>query len=275
MPILNDLSAAADRGDTGWVEPDDVPRPIVTFGFLSDDLGRVEMDFHRHRKSQLMLLLRGTLSCELESGLWMVPPQSALWVPGDVLHNVTAAGTIEGYIVFVDGSLAATLPQRCCAIAITPLLRELLIRSAGFPLLYPEGGMESHLATLLLDEIAAMPTGNLHLPMPQDTRLRTLARMIMQAPADRGTVQTWARRVGLSERTMARLLTSETGMSFGRWRQQIHLMLALKWLDSGSPVQQVADRLGYESASSFVTMFRKSLGTSPGRYMQERRFAQA
>ncbi|HEY0178705.1 MAG TPA: helix-turn-helix domain-containing protein [Dokdonella sp.] len=45
----------------------------------------------------------------------------------------------------------------------------------------------------------------------------------------------------------------------------------MKWLGTGSSVQQVADGLGYESAGSFVTMFRKALGTSPGRYMAQRR----
>ncbi len=35
---------------------------------------------------------------------------------------------------------------------------------------------------------------------------------------------------------------------------------------TGSSVQQVADDLGYESAGSFVAMFRKAFGTSPGRY---------
>jgi AraC-like DNA-binding protein len=151
------------------------------------------------------------------------------------------------------------------------LLRELLIRSASFPLLYPQGGVETHLVTLLLDEIAAMPTGNLHLPMPRDARLRKLAQMLTDEPAAPGTMQVWAHRAGLSERTMARLLSRETGMSFGRWRQQIQLMLAVKWLGTGVSVQQVADDLGYESAGSFVTMFRKALGTSPGRYMAQRR----
>jgi AraC-like DNA-binding protein len=32
-------------------------------------------------------------------------------------------------------------------------------------------------------------------------------------------------------------------------------------------IQRVAIDLGYDSAGSFVTMFRKTLGTSPGRYM--------
>ena len=33
---------------------------------------------------------------------------------------------------------------------------------------------------------------------------------------------------------------------------------------------QVTVNLGYESMPSFVTMFRKALGTSPARYMAER-----
>lgn len=35
-------------------------------------------------------------------------------------------------------------------------------------------------------------------------------------------------------------------------------------------MQSVANDLGYESASSFVTMFRKALGTSPARDMTRR-----
>jgi AraC-like DNA-binding protein len=271
MPFLTASTIDADGNHADWVEPDDVPRATVSFGVLAENLARMETEFHRHRKAQLMLLVRGIASCEVAGGLWVVPPQSAIWVPGGLEHNISIAGTFEGYNIFIDPVAAANLPATCCTIGVTPLLRELLIRSASFPLLYPEGGMETRLVTLLLDEIAAMPTGNLHLPMPTDARLRKIARLLMDDPADRATMQTWSARAGLSERTLARLLPRETGMSFGRWRQQLHLMLAVKWLGTGSSVQQVAEDLGYESAGSFVTMFRKALGTSPGRYMAERR----
>jgi AraC-like DNA-binding protein len=273
MPLLTDLSAHVE-----WIDPDVVPRPVVTFGASGIDIAsieagpdRLEKDFHRHRKGQLMMLLRGVLTCEIEGSLWIVPPHGALWVPGDVMHKITAAGTIDVYVAFIDSGATSPLPSACCAVTTTPLLRELVIRSATLPVLYPEGGPESHLVTLLLDELAAAPLGTLKLPMPTDRRLRRIAEAIMQAPDDRGTMQIWARRVGLSERTLARLLTQETGMSFGRWRQQLQLMLAVKWLSTGSSVQEVADALGYESAGSFVTMFRKALGTSPGRYVAERR----
>lgn len=271
MPILSEHSSPAE-----WMDPDLVPRPVVTMGaagIMTASLSRqeTETDFRRHHKGELILALRGVLTCEVEGSLWLVPPQSAIWVPGDVLHKVKAAGTVECYLVFIDPSVASSLPSNCCALSTTPLLRELLIRSASLPVLYADGGMESHLVTLLLDEIAMAPIDNLHLPMPADVRLRKIFEIIMDDPADRGTIQTWARRVGLSERTLARLLTQQTGMSFGRWRQQLHLMLAVKWLGTGSSVQQVAAGLGYESAGSFVTMFSKALGTSPGRYMAGRR----
>lgn len=265
MPLLNDLSA-----DHDFIDPDDVPRPVVAYGMLVERVGEMELAPHSHRQGQLLLVLRGVLSCEVQGGLWIVPPQSAIWMPGDVLHSIKAAGPMEGYNLFVAPELAATLPATCCSLSASPLLRELLRRVASYPALYPEGGRESRTVALLLDEIAAAPTGNLHLPMPSDRRLRKIAEQLTSNPADSATMSTWAKRVGLSERTLARQLQQETGMSFGRWRQQLNIMLALQWLAAGQSIQQVASDLGYESAGSFVTMFRKALGTSPGRYMAQR-----
>lgn len=130
--------------------------------------------------------------------------------------------------------------------------------------------METHLGALLLDEVAVAPVGKLQLPMPTDGRLRKIVEMMMANPSDQGTMKIWARRAGLSERTLARMIARQTGMTFGRWRQQLNIMLALQWLANGATIQRVAIDLGYESAGSFVTMFRKALGTSPGRYMAER-----
>ena len=281
MPILRELS---DLDPTRWPDADKIPRPLVTIGADSSlwanlskaaiaNLNRQEIDFHHHEKHQLVLSLRGVLTCEVEQGLWLVPPQSAIWVPGGMRHKIEASGAIECYVSHVDPRAAPALPSMCCALAASPLLRELLIRSASLPVLYEESGSAAHLVALLLDEIATAPVGNFHLPIPADARLRQIVDMIMSHPADRGTMRTWARRIGVSERSLARLLDRETGMSFGRWRQQLHLMLAVKWLESGASVQQVAEDLGYESPGNFVTMFRKALGSSPARYMAERRDA--
>lgn len=265
MPILTELSNEAD-----WVEPDEVPRAVVTYGFIAKDFGGLELDLHRHRKGQVVLVQSGALSCEVEGGLWIVPPRSAVWIPGSALHSIKVSGTLEGYGAFIDPEVSAALPTRCCAVSVTPLLRELLTRAAHLPILYEEGGANARLLAVLLDELAAAEIEHLHLPMPGDARLRRIVDAMIAAPADRGTIDVWAKHAGLSERTLARVIRRETGMSFGRWRQQLGILLAVKWLAGGVSIQQVANDLGYESVPSFVTMFRKAMGTSPGRYMAQR-----
>ena len=71
--------------------------------------------------------------------------------------------------------------------------------------------------------------------------------------------------------SFARLMQRETGLSFGRWRQQLHLIIALRELASGVPVQNVAATLGYESVNAFITMFRKAMGSTPAHYFAERK----
>jgi AraC-like DNA-binding protein len=264
MPILNALS------DFEWIEPDDVPRAIVAFGAQMSDADGFELEPHRHRKGQMLLVQRGALSCEVEGGLWIVPPRSAIWIPGGALHAIRATGALEGYNAFVDPAVGERLPQACCAVSVTPLLRELLARAAHLPYFYDEDGVNARLVAVLLDELASAQVEDLHLPMPSDVRLRKVVDEMMASPANRGSLKVWAQRAGMSERTLERLINRQTGMSFGRWRQQLGVVLAVKWLAAGASIQQVAGDLGYESVPSFVTMFRKALGTSPGRYMAER-----
>ncbi|WP_422927483.1 AraC family transcriptional regulator [Singulisphaera sp. PoT] len=259
------------KSHDGPFEPDSVPRPVMAAGgsIVTGPSG-MELVDHQHRKAQLMYMARGVLTCTVSQGLWIVPPQCAVWIPGGVRHSVKGVGTIEVYCLFVEPASAPTLPNACCTVSVSRLLRELLLRCAEFPALYPTDGAESRLVTVLLDELAAAPVENLHLPMPTHNALRMVADGMTANPSDRATVHEWAARVGVSERTLSRLVLKETGMSFGRWRQQLHIILALQWLSQGASVQSVATDLGYENASSFVVMFRKALGTSPARYMTQR-----
>jgi AraC-like DNA-binding protein len=106
--------------------------------------------------------------------------------------------------------------------------------------------------------------------MPSDPQLRAILQSMMTNPSDRGTIETWSRRAGLSQRTLARRIAAETGMSFGRWRQRLNIILALRWIAAGKTIESVAVDLGYENTGSFITMFRKAMGTSPARYVAER-----
>lgn len=246
-----------------------VARPANAIG-MSMTEGGLESEPHSHHEAQLMYLVRGEMTCEASNALWIVPPRSALWIPGSVVHRLRGRAPLEGYSVFVDPEIAPSLPRECCAVSVTPLFRELLLRLATRPLLYDLEGPDARLVGVLLDELAQVTMENHRLPMPTDPRLRALVERMTADPASPATTRTWAKRIGVGERTLNRLLVAETGLSFGRWRQQLHIVLALQKLSRGASVQSVALDLGYESASSFVTMFRKALGASPARYMRER-----
>ncbi|MBP2869997.1 MULTISPECIES: AraC family transcriptional regulator [Pseudomonas] len=248
---------------------DSVSRPVVALSATS-----VKKDWenarHQHRKAQLIYSLRGILNCEIEDGVWIVPPQCAVWIPGDLPHAARGAGETECYCLFVEPDAAPELPKTCCTIAVSPLLRELIMKVAGFPEFYAQGGREDRLIATLLDELVAAPVEDLHLPMPRDLRLRRLVEMMLDDPTDKTAKADWATRIGMSERSMSRLLLHEIGMSFGRWRRQMHVILALQRLTKGESVQTVALELGYENASGFVTMFRKAVGKPPARYLSDR-----
>ncbi|WP_245466991.1 MULTISPECIES: helix-turn-helix transcriptional regulator [unclassified Mesorhizobium] len=265
MPILRQWNDLAELMPT----VEEARRDVVTVGVEMVTEG-LELDHHSHRKSELLLGLSGVFRCEVEGGIWIVPPQCALWVPGGMVHRIAASGNIDSYAAFVQPAAGAKLPTTCCTITVSPLLRELIVRSAQFPADHEADGVESGVAALLLHEVSTAPLGNLHLPMPTDPRLRSIFQDMITDPADRGTLESWAKRSGLSVRSLERVIAAETGMSFGRWRQQLSIILSVQWLASGASVKQVAGDLGYENVSSFVTMFRKALGVSPARYMAER-----
>jgi AraC-like DNA-binding protein len=119
---------------------------------------------------------------------------------------------------------------------------------------------------VILDQIHSLPVAPLHLPIPEDRRLRAIATAMTANPGDVRTLADWVHTVGASSRTLARLFLAETDMSFRHWRQQVRLLEALRHLASQEPVTTVALDLGYDSPSAFIAMFKRALGMTPGQY---------
>ena len=73
MPFLGNSPENFD-----WIDPDEVCRPVVVYGAAMANVRGLELNLHSHRKGQVLFVQRGALSCELQSGLWIVPPRSAI-----------------------------------------------------------------------------------------------------------------------------------------------------------------------------------------------------
>jgi AraC-like DNA-binding protein len=161
---------------------------------------------------------------------------------------------------------AVSMPTECRVLSVSPLLRELIVRATELPVQYDEKGAAGHVVALILAELQGLQTLSLQLPMPRDSRLRSLCQALIEQPGDQRPLAAWARTLNSSARTLARRFQSETGLSFGAWRQQARVLEAMGRLGSGEAVTQVALDLGYESVSAFSAMFHRATGASPSRF---------
>ena len=113
------------------------------------------------------------------------------------------------------------------------------------------------------DAFGRKPEQDLFLPVPQDERLQKITQGLFDQPDSDADLDDWVEIVGMPRRTLTRRFHKETGMSFAQWRQQLRLMLAMERLAAGEPIAEVAPRVGYQSVSAFIQVFRRALGVTP------------
>lgn len=220
---------------------------------------------HHHARGQLLGAEHGLLTVDAGNCRWVVPATHAVWIPPALPHGLYSHGPYSGWSVYVAASACKELPDKPCILAITGLLREAVTRAAA----WKENVLtasQARLAGVILDEIQSLPLANLGLPMPQDTRLRRIARALTERPHDDRRLEAWAAWAGLSPRTVTRRFSAETGFSFTEWRQRVRLLRALELLAAGQPVTAIALDLGYDNVSAFIALFRRVFGVTPGRY---------
>lgn len=111
-----------------------------------------------------------------------------------------------------------------------------------------------------IDRASPIPT---LLAMPKDSRARALAESVMADPRQPASLEVQCRRFGVSLRTMQRLFRRDVGTDFETWRCQARLMKAVELLAAGRSIKETAFAVGYRQASTFVAMFRRSLGMTP------------
>jgi AraC-like DNA-binding protein len=227
---------------------------------------------HQHDWAQIAYCANGTLHVSVQDAQaphdtsYVVPPSRAVWIAPRSLHTVTVLRAAELHTLYVDPGATPPGWDTSRMIAVSPLLRELMLaleHAAPSP-------RETHLAALTIDEVASAATEPLGVPLPRaeggDKRLRALCEAVLRAPAERATLADWAARVGASERTAARLFRDQLGTSYPHWRRQAVLAHALPLLARGLPVGQVASACGYASDSAFSAMVKAQLGQPPSAF---------
>jgi AraC-like DNA-binding protein len=215
---------------------------------------------------QLIYATRGVLTVHTTRGSWVLPAQRGLWVPAGVEHRIDIPGPVSLRSLYLVARLCRALPRDCCAVNVSPLLRELILYAVQLGALDRRVPEQRRLIAVILDQLKILDSIPLQLPMPAEPRSAKAAGLLLRDPAGSDSLETIAARVGASLRTLERLFRAETGMAVGDWRRRMRVLHALRLLAAGEPVTTVALETGYESTSAFISMFRRELGTTPSRY---------
>ncbi|MEQ9643337.1 MAG: helix-turn-helix transcriptional regulator [Alphaproteobacteria bacterium] len=242
-------------------------RALPLAGLASDYPAGHHIPPHAHATAQLIHASSGMMTVRAAGGSWVVPPQGAVWMPPGTQHEIHCHGKLAMRSLYFASDTVSGLPGQMRVLAVTGLLRELIGRIATEPFRPLDEREIALLLPVVLDEIGRQPTAPLHLPMADEPRLARVMAGVLADPGAETTLAGWARQAGVSARTLARLFESHTGQGFRAWRRQARLLQALAWLSEGRAVTTVALDLGYDSPSAFIAMFRRALGTTPGRLL--------
>ncbi len=246
---------------------EDVPRAVIAIGH--DYPPSFELERHTHRRGQLRYAASGVVAVSTPHGAWVAPPERAVWIPGGIPHAVRMVGAVQTRSVLIEPAASVALGDACGVLAVSPLLRRLLVAAVDLPLEYDEDGRDGLVVKLLVAEIGQASRIPLAIPFPLNPLLAARCHSFLERPRVDETIDRWAASLVMDRRRFTRLFRRETGMSFAEWRQRACLSVALPRLAGGEAVTTIALDLSYESPASFSTMLRRVLGAQPSHYRSQ------
>lgn len=217
---------------------------------------------HSHPTHELLWNIAGACTVTVDDESHIITPQLGLWIPAGARHSgFTPKGTRYGAVQF-NVAAAPRLADSAVAVEISPLLRLLLRRLADGSL----GTQSRQLTETMILDVMVPADNSLRVKTPTAPLLQPIVRTLQGDPGNRLSLERWAKRLGVSTKTITRTFQAETGLSFSRWRSAVRAQQAVVMLAAGADAEDVACRTGYHSVSAFGAAFRRITGRTPGHF---------
>lgn len=219
-------------------------------------------DWHTHAFGQITSAISGSMYVGTPDRVHLLCSAMAIWIPPDTRHWLRYGARNEMIYVDVSREEAQHLGGNCRVVGMTPLLESLM--TATVPSAAPKRSA-AHIATmhtLLRQEFITAADVPLSVAMPHDRRIIGAAHRALEDPGEGD----WLSGVAAGRKTIERLFVAETGLTPARWLRQVRVLHAITRLAAGDKVCMVALDMGYESASAFSYMFRRTIGVCPSRF---------
>ena len=233
----------------------------------------LRLDPHMHREAQLVYAASGTMQVTTPKGRWLVPPDRAVWVPARLEHAIDVLADIEMRTLYFDLAWLKREPRgkgldKEFVVRVSALLHQAILA-----LFDPRNSAERTelLVRLVMLELHQAEDSATFVPVPREPRCRRAALIVLDDPTGVHEIETLAREVGTSARTLSRLFSSQTQLSFKSWCQRARIAAAIERLstDANVSVKQLAGLLGYASVPAFSAAFRQVTGRTPTEFARK------
>jgi AraC-like DNA-binding protein len=224
---------------------------------------------HAHDLHQLEYVVQGVLEVETDTGAYISSERQAAWIPAGLGHISTIDTQVRSVSIFLHPSLIAPRHPNAGIVAVTPLIRQMIIYACRWPIdrASSDAVADSYFrcfAELLAELLESQSLFSL--PTTHHPQLAAALNRTRNSLADI-TIDDAARAAGVSPRSLRRLCHRELQMTWREYAQQARLMKAAALLaDPELSVLQVATRVGFDSASAFTRAFRGAWGRPPSDY---------
>lgn len=257
----------AERIDRGLVAMRG-PDRVVRAGTHLHEGPDLVTGWHSHDLHEIVYAFEGVAEVETEASRFLLPPQRAMWIPAGLEHCTILNG-VRSVAVFFDPDAITGAGTRARALAVSPVLREMMVYATRWPISRPlsDAKAEAYFGALaLLTREAIEDEAPLSLPNSSDPIVGAVMAVTQRDLASATSEQVCA-EIGISERTLRRRFRSATGMSWQEYLHASRLLRAMALLtDAGRSVLEVAMEIGFESPSAFSRAFARFTGETPRMY---------
>jgi AraC-like DNA-binding protein len=225
--------------------------------------------WHFHDVHEIEYACGGMVAVNTEAGHYLLPPHQAAWIPAGLPHRTTLNAGARTLAVLFEPGLVPVAGDRVRIIAVSALLREMMLYSARGPISRTESGAEADSFFQALGYVVAEALDDerpLSLPSATDPVV-TAATDYTLSHLDHLTVSDVARAVGVSERTLRRLFSTHLGMSWRTYLLRARVLRSLALLaQPDRSVLHVSIAVGFDDVGAFARSFARHCGETPSAY---------
>jgi AraC-like DNA-binding protein/quercetin dioxygenase-like cupin family protein len=225
--------------------------------------------WHSHEVHQIEYAMHGVVEVETDAAHYLLPPRQAAWIPVGLEHQAVMKPDVKTVAVMFDPALIPDAGGRARIIAVSPLIREMMIHALRWPVdRFCGDDVSDGFFRTLANLVAEALDHEAPLSLPTSVHpIVAAALAYTKEHLDSVTADDVSRAVSVSERTLRRLFQDTLGLPWRTYLLHARMMRAMALLAApGQSVQATSSAVGFENLSSFTRCFSQFCGETPSAY---------